>query len=66
MASANVKTCQKLAGKAKSLAQTLSESMDGHADLMSLHQCMDALHAAQGELECAFDAIMDITDEAHG
>ena len=26
---------------------------------------MNALTAAQGELECAYDSIMDITDDAH-
>ena len=35
----DVKMCRGLITKAKSLAKTLSDSMDGHADLTSVHQC---------------------------
>ena len=64
MASEDVKTCQKLAAKAKKLAKTLTDSMDGHADLTSVHQCMDALLATQSEFEIAFAGVAEIPDEA--
>ena len=43
------------AAKDKSLAKTLVEIMAGYADLTSVHQCMDALNAAQDNLEFALD-----------
>ena len=64
MASEDVKTCQNLAAKAKRLAKTLTKSMAGHAELTSVH-CVDVLLATQGDLEIAFDGVVEITDQAH-
>ena len=60
----DVKTCRGLITKAKTLAKTLTESMAGHAELTSVH-CVDVLLATQGDLEIAFEDVVEISDQAH-
>ena len=63
MASTDVKACHKLAAKVKSLMKTLSESMDGHADVSSVLQCLDALRTAYCKLESACEGLEDVAEE---
>ena len=63
MASTDVKACHKLTAKVKSLIKTLSESMDGHADVSSVLQCLNALRTAYCKLESACEGLEDVAEE---
>ena len=66
MAPTDLKTCHKLAAKVKSLMKTLSESMDGHADVSSFLHCLHALRTAYRQFESACIGLEDVAEETRG